>query len=229
MKHIAITTFLLSICLTASSQIAHASADPVIDTAERYARLQTQGLPGRVTITVGHLDPRTQLPPCTAHEAYTPAGARLWGKTNIGVRCLGPNVWSVLVPVQITVTSQYVTTARPLTAGQAIQATDLTTVSGDLATQPAGIVTDPAAAIGKTLKNSLAAGQPLRADQLLAPLVIRQGQTVRLISKGPGFSVSGEGKAINNASEGQVAQIRMPSGQIVSGIAKADGTAEISY
>lgn len=220
---------LLSLCLTTVWPPANASTDPVIDTAERYARLQTQGLPGKVSITVGHLDVRTQLPPCTAHEAYTPAGARLWGKTNIGVRCLGPNIWSVLVPVQITVTSQYVTTARPLSAGQLIQLGDVATLSGDLATQPSGVVTDPAAAVGKTLKNSLAAGQPLRADQLLAPLVIRQGQTVRLISKGPGFSVSGEGKAINNAAEGQVAQIRMPSGQVVSGVAKADGTAEIAY
>jgi flagella basal body P-ring formation protein FlgA len=227
MKHL--PTFLLCLCLTAAWNPAKAATDPVIDTAERYARLQAQGLPGKVTITVGQLDPRTQLPPCTAHEAYTPPGARLWGKTNIGVRCLGPNIWSVLVPVQINVAGQYVTTARPLTAGQQIQPGDLATLSGDLATQPAGVVTDQATAIGKTLKNSLAAGQPLRADQLLAPLVIRQGQTVRLVSKGPGFSVSGEGRAINNAAEGQVAQIRMPSGQVVSGVAKADGTAEITY
>lgn len=224
-----LTTLLLVFCLASAWHLADASTDPIIDTAERHARLQTQGLPGKVTISVGKLDARTQLPPCTAHEAYTPPGARLWGKTNVGVRCLGPNVWSVLVPVQITVTSQYVTTARPLIAGQLIQPGDLATLSGDLAMQPAGVVTDPAVAVGKTLKNSLAAGQPLRADQLLAPLVIRQGQMVRLVSKGPGFSVSGEGKAINNAAEGQVAQIRMPSGQVVSGVAKADGSAEITY
>lgn len=227
MKRLSI--FLFCLCLGALSRLAGAAADPILDVAERYAQLQTQGLPGKVSITVGHLDPRTQLPPCTAHQAFTPPGARLWGKTNIGVRCLGPNVWSVLVPVQINVSGQYVTTARPLSAGQPIQAGDLVTLSGDLANLPAGIVTDPASAVGKTLKNSLAAGQPLRADQLLAPLVIRQGQSVKLISKGPGFAVSGEGKAINNAAEGQVAQIRMPSGQTVSGVAKSDGTVEITY
>lgn len=220
---------LLLLALTICGHVVLAATDPVLDTAERYARLQTQGLPGKVAITVGHLDIRTQLPPCTAHEAYTPPGTRLWGRTNIGVRCLGPNVWSVLVPVQITVSGQYVATARALAAGQSIQAGDLLTMSGDLTGQPAGILTDPATAIGKTLKNSLGAGQPLRSDQLVAPLAIRQGQTVRLVSKGPGFSVSGEGKALNNAAEGQVAQIRMPSGQVVSGIAKGDGTAEISF
>lgn len=214
------------LCLLAATSVA---ADPVLDVAERHARLQTQGLPGQVTITVGSLDPRTRLPPCSAHAAYTPPGARLWGKTSIGVRCLGPNVWSVLVPVQITVTGRYVTTARALAAGQLIQPGDVVTQSGDLAAQPTGVVTDAAAAVGKTLKNSLGPGQPLRSDQLLAPLVIRQGQSVKLVSVGPGFAVSGEGKAINNAAAGQLAQVRTPSGQVVSGIAKADGTVEISF
>lgn len=222
-------SFFLGGYLALQSIAALAASDPILDTAERYVRLQAQGLPGQVRIAMGQIDSRTQLPPCTAYEAYTPAGARLWGKTSIGVRCLGPNIWSVLVPTQITVTSHYVTTAHPLTAGQTIQAGDIATLTGDLTALPAGIVTDSAAAVGKTLKNSLGAGQPLRADQLLAPLVIRQGQTVKLISAGPGFSVSSEGKAINNAAAGQIAQIRMPSGQVTSGVAKADGTAEISH
>lgn len=218
-----------SLCCLLAIRPAIASNDPILGAAERHARLQTQGLPGQVRVTVGGLDPRTQLPPCTALEAYTPPGVRLWGKTSIGVRCLGPNSWSVLVPVQISVSNHYVTTARSLSGGQLIQAGDLASMAGDLTAQPAGVVTDPATAIGKILKNSLAAGQPLRADQLLAPLVIRQGQTVRLTSKGAGFSISNEGKAINNAAEGQITQIRMPSGQVVSGTAKGDGTAEINF
>lgn len=205
-----------------------AETDLVVDTAERYVRQQTQGLPGKVQIKVGRLDV-TRLPPCTAHEAFSPSGTRLSGKTHVGVRCLGPAIWSVLVPVQIAITGNYVTTGRPLAAGQTISAGDLIVSTGDLTTMPTGILGDPQLAIGKTLRNSLGAGQPLRSDQLVAPLVIRQGQTVRIISAGPGFAVSSEGKAMNNAAEGQIAQIRMASGQTVSGVAKADGSVEISF
>ncbi len=219
---------LLALALTLSPSLFSAEADLVLDTAERYLRLQTQGLPGKVTITMGKLDAR-RLPACTALEAFSPPGTRLSGRTHVGVRCLGPNIWSVLVPAQIAVTGNYVTTTRPLAAGQALQAGDLTTLSGDISSLPTGVITDPANAIGKTLRNSLGAGQPLRSDQLLAPLVIRQGQTVRVISKGPGFAVSSEGKAINNAAAGQIAQIRMNTGQTVSGIAQADGSVEISF
>jgi len=205
-----------------------AEPDIVIDTAERHVRLQTQGMPGKVQITMGKLDV-SRLPPCSAHEAFSPPGTRLSGKTHVGVRCLGPNIWSVLVPVQISVTGNYVTTSRPLAAGQTIAPADLITLTGDLANLPTGVVTDPQTAIGKSLRNALSAGQPLRSDQLLAPLVIRQGQTVRVISQGTGFAVSAEGKALNNVSEGQLAQVRMSSGQTLSGIARADGSVEISF
>ncbi len=212
-----------------STSIGHAAeTDLVVETAERYVRQQTQGLPGKVQIRIGTLDV-TRLPPCTAHEAFSPSGTRLSGKTHVGVRCLGPAIWSVLVPVQIAITGNYVTTGRPLAAGQTIAAGDLIVSTGDLTTMPTGILGDPQLAIGKTLRNSLGAGQPLRSDQLVAPLVIRQGQTVRVISTGPGFAVTSEGKAMNNATEGQIAQIRMASGQTVSGVAKADGSVEISF
>lgn len=215
--------------LDSTAAAAAAEVDVVLDTAERYVKLQTQGMPGEVKITMGRLDVE-RLPPCSAHEAYAPPGTRLSGRTHIGVRCLGPNVWSVLVPVQIAVTGNYVVTARPLGAGQSIQEGDISVLSGDLSTLPSGIVGAPAEALGKTLRNAVAAGQPLRGDQLIAPLVIRQGQNVRVISRGSGFAVSGEGRALNNAAVGQVAQVRMNSGgQTVSGIAQADGTVEIGF
>lgn len=221
---IALLLALFGIC----SQPMAAETDVVIDTAERHIRLQTKDIPGKVRISMGKLDV-SRLPACTAHEAFSPPGTRLSGKTRIGVRCLGPNIWSVLVPVHIAITGNYLTTTRPLAAGQPITAGDIAVSTGDLANLPTGVLADPQAAIGKTLRNSVGAGNPLRGDQLLAPLVIRQGQTVRVISTGPGFAVSSEGKAMNNAAEGQLAQIRMSSGQTVSGVAKADGSIEIDF
>lgn len=198
------------------------------DTAEQHIRLQIQGLPGKATVTMGQIDV-SKLPPCSVHEAFTPQGSNLLGKTQVGVRCLGPSSWTVLIPAQIAVTGNYVTTSRPLVAGQAIQNDDLVTLSGDVSRLPTGIVSDPAQAVGRTLRNSLGAGQPLRKDQLLAQLVIRQGQTVRVISKGEGFSASAEGKALGNAVQGQLIQVRMSSGQTVSGTAQNDGSVEIIF
>ncbi len=220
---------LSAILLAALMSSLHAAeSDVVIDTAEQYILQQTRGQAGKVKIRMGKVD-LGRLPACEAHEAFSPPGTRFIGKTYIGVRCLAPNVWSVLVPSQISITGEYVTSSRPLRAGHTVSPDDLTVLTGDLANLPTGVVTDPQAAVGKTLRNSLGTGQPLRSDQLLAPLLIRQGQTVRVISQGAGFSASAEGRALNNAAEGQLAQVRMNSGQTVSGIVRADGSVEISF
>lgn len=215
---------LLSLPLPALS----ADATTILDTAEQHIRLQTKNLAGKTTITMGQFD-ASKLPPCSALEAFTPQGSKIIGRTHIGVRCLSPNSWSVLVPAQIAVSGNYVTTSRPLIAGQIIRESDLVTLSGDVSHLPAGVASDPSGVVGKTLRNSLGAGQTIRFDQLLAPIVIRQGQTVRVISKGSGFSVSAEGKAVNNAAIGQPAQIRMNSGQTITGTTRADGTVEIEF
>ena len=113
--------------------------------------------------------------------------------------------------------------------GESVNPQDLAVMRGDLARLPAGVVIDPMHAVGKQLSLSLGAGQPLRQDMLKAPSVVAQGQGVKLVSRGPGFSVSTEGRALGNAAEGQLVQVRAPSGQTVSGIARAGGIVEVRY
>lgn len=220
---------LILICLLFNSLISLAmESATILDTAEQHIRLQTKGLPGKITITMGQFD-ASRLSPCTMLEAFTPQGSKIVGRTHIGVRCLAPNSWTVLVPAQIAVAGNYVTTSRPLIAGQVINESDLVTLSGDVSHLPAGVVSAPSDAIGKTLRNSLGAGQPIRFDQVVAPIVIHQGQTVRVISTGTGFSVSAEGKAVNNAAVGRTVQVRMNSGQTITGTARADGSVEVDF
>ncbi|WP_308240121.1 flagellar basal body P-ring formation chaperone FlgA [Candidatus Accumulibacter contiguus] len=133
------------------------------------------------------------------------------------------------VPVQVRIAGNYLVTARQLTPGQVVNSADLRAQSGDLGALPASVVTDPAQAIGKTVRNGIAAGQPLRSDLLSAPWLVQQGQSVKLLSRGAGFTVSNEGKALNNATEGQIAQVRTASGQVVSGVARSPGVVEVSY
>lgn len=198
-------------------------------TVEQFLRIQSTGLPGQVNLSVGQIDARSHLPACAAPEAFLPNGSRVWGKTTVGVRCTAPSPWTIYVAATVQVIGEYVIAAAPLAQGQAIGPNDVTRIRGDLTTLPAGIVTDAGQAIGRTVALSLAAGTPLRGDALRSQAAVQQGQTVRVISIGPGFQVSGEARALNNATEGQIAQARTASGQVVSGIAKAGGIVEVAY
>lgn len=220
--------FFITLCLAfAVNSLFAADSRPILERAAHYARTQAQGMGGKISVEAGTLD-TSRLPECSALEPYPVRGARLLGNSYVGIRCLAPHPWSILVPVRIAILSTYLASSRPLIAGQSLEIEDIQVLTGDLGSLPNGVVTEPASALGKTLRNSLGAGQPIRRDQLLSPLVIKQGQTVRVISQGPGFSVSGEGKAINNAAEGDLVQVRMPNGQNINGTAQSDGSVDLS-
>lgn len=217
------------LALPAPTVSARQDPAPVRKAIESWLKVQTRGLPGEVSWEVGGLDPGNQLGPCGSFDISRPAGARPWGRTNVVVRCLGEAGWRVHVPVHVRVKADYLISARPIPQGQAVSADDLATELGDLSELPGSILTDAALAVGKVAASSIPAGRPLRADMLKSQTVIRQGQTVRVVSRGPGFAVANEGRALANFQEGQVAQVRLGSGQVVSGVAKPDGTVEVPY
>lgn len=195
------------------------------DIALAYAQKQTQTLPGKVSIQIGEIDARTVLRPCSALEAFLPGGAQLIGKTSIGVRCNEKPGWSIFLQATIRVSATILVANRPLAQNAVLNSNDFSLQSGELG-QP-GILTDPALAIGKTLKFGIGAGQVLRQDMLRAPFVVTQGQTTQVRVNSAGFSVRSAGQALNNGIEGQTVQVRMASGQVVTGTALSDGSVEV--
>ena len=101
--------------------------------------------------------------------------------------------------------------------------------SGDLTQLPAGVFTDQGQAVGRTVNISITAGTVLRQEMLKVSPSVQQGQTVMVTSKGKGFSVSVEGQALAKANEGQVVQVKVASGQVVSGIARNGGQVEVGF
>ncbi|HEY4318478.1 MAG TPA: flagellar basal body P-ring formation chaperone FlgA [Herbaspirillum sp.] len=198
---------------------------PVI---EHFVEVQSVGTQNRITVELGRIDPRLNLAACPSPEAFLPNGSRAFGKTMVGVRCAAPVAWSIYVPVTVRVYGDYYVTAGALTRGQVVEAQDLAKANGDLTMLPKSIITDPTQAIGRTVSMAMRPGTPLRQDELRSQLVIRQGQTVKVVSNGPGFQVSADAVATSNAVEGQIGQAKTSNGQTVSGIAKSGGILEVN-
>ena len=217
---------------TALAQIATSERQDLLalqKTAEQFMRVQSTGLQGSINIITEPVDSRTILPACQDLQAFLPNGARLWGKTTVGIKCIAPSQWTIYVRATVQVIAEYIVTAAPLVQGQVIGPNDISKIKGDLSNLPSGIITESSQAIGRTANISLALGTPLRQDALRSNRVIQQGQVVRIVSIGSGFQITTEGRSLSNASEGQIAQAKTPAGQVVSGVAKAGGIIEINY
>jgi flagellar basal body P-ring formation protein FlgA len=228
MKHILTLAALLAAgCADAAPARMETAA--LRQTAEQFLQVQSAGLPGKVTVSVGAVDARLNLAPCPAPQAFLMPGARAWGKTTVGVRCAAPSPWTVYIQSQVSVLGNYVAAAVPLVQGQAIEDGQLAVMQGELTALPPGIATDKAQLIGKSSSMSISAGTPLRVDMVKARPVILLGQLVKLVTRGNGFSVSAEGKAAGSAAEGQVVAVRTGNGQQISGIARPGGMVEVAF
>ena len=194
---------------------------------EQLVRQQTEGLPGKVSFSLGAIDTRLNLSDCATPEAFIPPGVRLWGDATVGLRCNGSKAWTIYVPVSVQLWTNVVVAAHTLMQGRVIEASDVTLQQADLGKLPLAVVTESRQAVGRIATLSIAAGQPLRQDLLRDPPVIQQGQSVTVRALGPGFVVSAEGRAVSNAAEGQVAQVRTASGRTVSGIARQGAIVDI--
>ncbi|ABB09966.1 flagellar basal body P-ring formation chaperone FlgA [Burkholderia lata] len=191
-----------------------------------FLQQQVAGLPGKTTATVTTAFPRG-LAACTTLEPFMPTGARLWGRTTVGVRCAGERPWTVYLQAKVTVQATYYVAARQIAPGEPLSAADLVARDGDLTVLPLAVITDPAQAIGATALARISAGLPLRQDMLKSAASVSAGQTVRVVAAGPGFTISAEGSALANAAPGQSVRVRMAAGQIVTAIVKDAGTVEI--
>lgn len=191
--------------------------------AEAFARTHAQTLPGRAEIEALPLDPHTRLARCESLQTVLAPGERLWGDTNVVVRCVRPRAWSVFVPVSVKVFAEAVVTAHPIARGQVLTAADLSQRDQELTKWPTGPIVDPEEAIGKAAVAPLPAGTALHADMLRAPYAVAEGQRVRVIFQGEGFRATSAGRSLGNAAVGEPVLVRTASGKVVKGVAHSPG------
>ncbi|HEY4805945.1 MAG TPA: flagellar basal body P-ring formation chaperone FlgA [Paraburkholderia sp.] len=191
-----------------------------------YLQQQSAGLPGHVSITVNPVFPRG-LAACTSLEPFMPPGARTFGRTSVGVRCIGAKPWTLYVGARIAIEVTYYVASRQIGAGESLSAADFMPRSGDLASLPQTIITDPNQATGAVALARISAGLPLRSDMLRSAASVIIGQTVKVIAVGTNFTISAEGSALNNGEPGQQVRVRTSGGQIITGVVKDAGTVQV--
>ncbi|SAL67162.1 flagellar basal body P-ring formation chaperone FlgA [Caballeronia humi] len=200
--------------------------DAIRAAALAFLQQQTAGLPGKPEITVTPVFPRG-LAPCTSLDPFMPTGARLWGRTTVGVRCTGERPWTLYLQVRISINATYYLASRAIAPGEVLTSADLLAREGDLTAMPQAVITDPTQAVGAVALSRVPAGLPLRTDMLRSAASVSIGQNVHVVADGTGFSISADGAAMNNAAPGQQVRVKTSTGQIITGVVKDSQTVEI--
>jgi flagella basal body P-ring formation protein FlgA len=206
-----------------ADQVRHLVMDKVADKAA------TPGQP-RVEVIVGQLDPRLRLAPCEQIQPFIPTGARLWGRTRVGLKCVkGVSPWNVYLPVTVNVYGQALVATAALPVGHVLSTSDFRQAEVNLTedlVNPA--ITDPSVLAGRSLQRPVSPGQSLRQNSLKTRQWFAAGDVVQIRAIGTGFAVAGSGEAVTAGLEGSPARIKMETGRIVSGMPVAEKQVEIT-
>ncbi len=196
-------------------------------TAYSFLQQHATSLAGEALIKVSPPNPQLRLAECKSIYAFLPSSSKLWGRMNIGLRCKSGASWQVYLQAELTIKSDYVVSKFALPFGHTISPEDLQSIHAELPQYSPGILLKSEQLVGKILNAPIAAGVAIRQENVKAPVVVAQGQNVKIYSKGNGFQISSEGISLNQASEGQLVRVKVASGQVIQGYASVDGIVEI--
>ena len=208
---------------------AHAQAAPDLGHITQQwldDALQRNDTPGplRMEVSVGALDERLRLAPCARIEPYLPPGARLWGRTRVGLRCLeGATRWNVFLPITVKAFGPAWVLTGNVASGAVLSEADATPSEVDWAAEAAAVLAEPALWVGQVASRNLTSGQTLRQSMVRAAHLFKSGAQVRVLAQGPGYAVSASGQAMGAGAVGQTVRVRMANGKIVSGTVSEDG------
>jgi len=191
------------------------------DLHEQLTALFAQRLAGfSDEVVVNIRTPKNLLPTCEQPALSVIGSAKLWGNLNVLANCAGTKRY---LQVNVQATGNYVAAAQAVARGSVLQPGSVTLKRGRLDQLPPRTMLDITQAQDAVSLRDLAPGQPVQLSMLRQAWRVKAGQRVQVVASGEGFSVNGEGQALNNAAVAQNARVRMASGQIVSGTVNSDG------
>ena len=219
---------ILAVVSTAEAQSWQMNED-IARVAEEFVNDQVGKSDSRVTPQAGQLDSRLKLPLCDVElEAFLRPGARIKGRTAVGVRCAGTRPWKVYVPVDVVVTEAVLVSRKTLPRGHILTADDVVAENRNISRLVGGYIADPAELVGQRLKHQIMSGKIVTPSMLVADMVIKRGQTVTLLLQNNGLNISMSGKALMDGAINQRIRVENSvSRRIVEGLVRSPEHVEI--
>lgn len=212
-RHRALRTVVCALLMLLATS---AAAAPTFQEVESI-RAAALSVAGEGEDAEANLDPALRMPRCDQ-----PLEARRSAATTVEVAC--PAGWRLYVPVRVRRSQTVLVLSRSVPSGATITADVFTAEQRDATRITGAAIASPGEAVGRSARRTLVAGSVLTANDLVAPRLVRRGDTIALVSRQSGIEVRMAGKALSDggASE-RVSVENLSSRRVVQGTVDADG------
>lgn len=172
--------------------------------------LQRQDEGVEVNVVVSQIDNRLKLAVCDPNQLkiYSPYQNSMIQSSTVALKCQGPVVWSLFVPVDIKLLRNVVVTNQHVSNGHVITAQDLTLVKVDIRSLNYGYYSDPNKIIGKISKRIMVKNKVVSPSFLALPKLIYKGDLVNLTAANDQIKVSVKGVALKGGRLGDFISVK---------------------
>jgi flagella basal body P-ring formation protein FlgA len=201
--------------LVTPAVVAQTEVKPAVwrQVIEQHVERQNLSAGLRTSVEVAADEPGP--PACQRSPRMADSSRTRWlGPLTIVLQCDQP-AWRWSVNVRVRGMAQVVQAGRSLPNGQLLRTEDLRLVDADIATEPLGVLTDLAQALGRETARPIKEGASLVLNALRQATVIKVGDRVTVRLMGQAFQVSAEGVAQQAGGVGDTIRVKMPDGKLV--------------
>lgn len=164
--------------------------------------------------------------PCPRTVRVEPLDTRYPTRMRFVAACPGTEGGRQEFVARADLTAEVLVAATALPAGRPISAADLAVERRDVGTAPDAL-SDPEAVVGQTSRRSLRVGQVLQKPMLGAPLLVRRGDSVRILARTGPVEVSSAGEALEAGHGGDTIRVRnAATGRVIRARVTGSGTVE---
>lgn len=192
---------------------ALAQADGLQD---RVRELVTPHLPARaqlVAVDIGQ--PAARIEACSNPRPYLMHPQQsVIGRVAVGVRCLDEVAGYLQVSVRVV--GDYVVSRQRIVTGDVIKAPMLETKRGPLERLPKGSVLEASQIIGRQASRTLSRGMVITLNHVRERWLVERNARVVLQAQGAGFTISRDGKALDNGGLGSTVRVLGNDGKMLS-------------
>lgn len=227
-------TMALFIGCNISCALAHEIQPPasIYEAIEQHLAKElsdTSNATTEVKSAIGPIDNRIRLQVCdTPLQTITEFGNTKQKNLTVKVSCEAPVRWSLRVPVKIQIFQPVVVASMPIQRDQVLTGKELHLNKQDINQLTDGYFQSEEELIGLSSIKSIQSGAVIKRHMVKQPLIIRRGETVKIVISSPGFNLEASGVAQGDGAVGDTIRVKNTrSNRIVDAKIKASGVVSI--
>lgn len=165
-------------------------------------------------------------PPCAQPVVVEGVDTRHPSRLRFAAMCGGSDGWRQEFVLRASVSARVLVAVAELPAGRPIAAADLALERRDVSAMPDAI-SDPREAAGMSSRRPLHVGDVVRKGALAATLLVRRGQSVRIVAHSGPIEVSVDGEALEDGTRGAAVRVKNAgNGNVIRARVTAEATVE---